>query len=299
MNDKAISTNQVIDYLLGLEPDNVIEITRVFNDLKKISSALIEKIEAINGERRIKQLQTEIEKLKTKNKTLTLQVDILSSSNKDFQQLEVKKKALLEQKQNIENIDLQKEEIEKLKDLVDKYDIPSLEKELYKIKNDFGADYTKLQIIFKNIEEINTHLHSKYLSELKKISEKISQNNDSIERESDALNRSVELKKIKIQRLIEIFNEQLSDSLNQYNNTIKHMKGIKGKLNEINENHEKNVGAFETHFSQNKEIWGVLGKEHNIDKYMNDLIGDIEKRLSDFDEAIRKALEKNEHIKVI
>jgi chromosome segregation ATPase len=290
--------NTITAYLDNLNPQNPLELVKVSGEVKLFCNALNLLTERINAQRQVKLWQDEVVSLQIQIKELSETIEKAKGLNEEYCLLEQHKSRLIAQKETIENLNTQKEEIEKITSFLKRYDLPALQKQLAGLKEESKEDIRLISGWASQITDLFGDLKSNVLGELQVLSNELRSNQNQLDdafRNEDA---TIKLNIIEMSIRIESYDTQLQQSKKKYNQLATQLNSIKEKLAEIKDKHTTNITSYETHFAQNKAIWGALGEEHNLDSHLDQIIEETEKNLSQFDKEIKNILTKTDHLKV-
>jgi DNA repair exonuclease SbcCD ATPase subunit len=202
------------------------------------------------------------------------------------------------QKAIIEDLNGQKEEISQLQAFVSKYDLSALTKELENLKEGAGNEVSKVEVWARRLIDFFSEIKSEFMGNIQTSLNTLIQNKKEIEQITTDLRTKINLHKIELAERLKSYDGQFQESETAYNDLATQLNEIKAKMAEVREKHAKNVASFETHFAQNKAIWGELGKRHNLEHHLTSLMEDTEQNLKQFDLDIKGLLEKVDHLTV-
>ncbi|TVL99013.1 MAG: hypothetical protein CV087_19720 [Candidatus Brocadia sp. WS118] len=288
----------IIEYLNGLNPHNPLEVVRVSGEVKALSQALIALTERINAPRQIKLWKEEVAQLRSEIEKLYSGLEQAKALDKEIHELVEQRAQLLAQKEAIEDLSTQKEEIFQLKAFVSKHDLSALRLDLENLRETAREDMAMVKAWICEILDFFHEMKSDALSDILTLLSNLEQNRKLMEDAMKDAQTDINLKKIELSKWMQPYDIQLHETQNAYNELATQLNDIKSKMAEIKEKHAKNVAAYEAHFVQNKAVWGELGKRHNLDTHINQIIESTEKNLLYFDQEIKSLLRRVDHLTV-
>jgi DNA repair ATPase RecN len=296
--NESINRNAILAYLDGLNPQSPLEVVKVSGDVKVLAEALIALAERVNAPRQVKLWQEEQEALRDEVKKLTHNLEQARLLDQEHKSLAEQRTLLLAEKDMIQDLSGQKEEILQLKAFVAKYDLLEYRKELDQLRENALEDVSRVKVWMGDILDFFTEMKSDFLSEIQVLLVDLEQNYTQMRATIHDAQNEINLKKIELSKWLESYDGELHETQSTYNDLAAQLNGIKTKLLEIREKHAKNVTAYGVHFAQNKAIWGELGKRHHLDEHLAKLFEEIESKLLEFDQEIKGLVEKVDHLTV-
>jgi DNA repair exonuclease SbcCD ATPase subunit len=297
MNEN-IDSATIIAYLDRLNPQNPLEVVKTSGQVKALSQALMELIERVNVPRQIKLWEEEAAGLKRDIDRLLNDVEQAKALDTELRSLEEQKNQLQEQKEMIEDLSTQKDEIQRLEAFVATHDLSALQQELEKLRSEADGEIDKVKQWITEVKDCFGEMSSPVIDNIRQILRDLEKNQNQLDKVIDDSKKEINLKKVELSKSLQSYDVQILEAQNGYNELVTQLNGIKTKLLEVREKHSKNVSSYEIHFAQNKAIWGELGKRHNLNAHVNQLIEETERNLLRFDREIKSLIEKIDHLTV-
>lgn len=291
-----MNLNMVVEYIGSLNPTTSLEMVRISNDVKVMAQVLIEFMERANASRQVKLWEQENRKLQEEINKLVQDIEKARELDGTYKELTLKKDKLLIEKNEIQDLIGQREEIEQLVRFVSQYDLSFLQQELKHVKTDNTDNLLLIQEWITVTDRFLYDTKGNFLKETRALLEQMNKNREELNVVVANFEEALKLNCLEMSRLLETYSGELKTEVKRYNDVVEQLAGIKAKLEEIRRNHTKNVQTYQTHFSQNQAIWGELGKRHRLDEQLSELFKTIENNLFQFDQEIKNVIEKTDHI---
>lgn len=287
---------EIVEYLNSLHPKGVLEVAKAKADIDAIARAIIMLTERINAPRQIKLLVEEIAQLKTHTQELAQGLDEMKELDEEYENLKKKKEIILQEKMAIENMAQEQEDMIKVQSFIEKHDFGELKTAVEQLKYKNSERLGELLLLLEEATETFSGFSYDFTGEVNESLRIIQHNRNELERKKNGMANTLRLENIYFNNVSGLSKSDLQEAQEEYNNLAVQLSEIQIKLHEIKENHFKNIQIYQTHFSQNQEIWGALGKRHQIDEHLRPPILELEERLKKFDHEINLMVEKADKI---
>jgi len=293
-----LNANKIINYIKDLNPKGPLELAKTLNEVGSISQSIINFIEETNASRKVKILEEEKNKLSNEVGDLDQLVNNINLFSEEQRNLISHKKELLDQKNIIENIEKQNQEISDLQGFIQKYNITELRKKTTDLKSNLDGDLDQVITFFDEAQELFSRLNEDVSIELVKLETKLNNTRLQINKVVEKAKDSIKVETLYISEKVKNIDVELDSFIDEYNSVTSQLSSIREKLLELKSSHANNIKSYNIHFSQNKEIWGELGEKHNLEKHLKKLLNNIENDLSLFDREIKHLVEQAEKISI-
>jgi chromosome segregation ATPase len=296
--NEAINRDSIIGYLNQQNPKGALEVAKAFNEVKAIMQAVIELSERLNISRQVKQLQTETSQLKTEVDSLSQAIEQTKLLNEEHYELTKRRETLRAEYEILSDLNAQKSEIEQLTALLAKHNIPALQYEIQQLRHGLKGDIDNLNVFINEVGSFLTQMKDDFIHETRELLEDVTEKREQINSVLNDTRTGLKNEQIHLSKKLQEYDKDLTEVYSQYKSVAEQINAVKTELVGIRLNHDKNVAVYELHFAQNKNIYGELGKRHNLDNHLKNLFEDIENKLSQFDHEIKTLVEKVDHINV-
>jgi DNA repair exonuclease SbcCD ATPase subunit len=273
-------------------------VAQTANDLKAIMTALSEFIQRLNAPRKVSLLKEEITQTRTEIESLALATQQLSSMNEEYRQLCQHRESLLIEKANINDLNRQKEEIQQLQAFVAKYDTSELQQELQQLKNGATSHITQFNAWLNEASLLLPQLQGSFIEQTKALLSKVEEIRRNITAALAESKLGLENECTSLSGLLQEYDPALNEVNTRYNALVHQLTAIKTRLLELKNKHAINIALYELHFAQNKNIYGELGKHHQLDQHVEGLCSEIQGKLRRFDSEIKELVEKADHLTI-
>jgi chromosome segregation ATPase len=203
-------------------------------------------------------------------------------------------KELQKVKSTLEELNAKKNEIEKTENVLD-----DLNDEITKINGkiqDKLSDYIiQLNALNSCLTKSEDNLESEtvvLLNQAKKNIEAISQKQYSI---------IEKLSNTPIKTIYDNFDDRILTLTNTYNSYVVKIESIKNDLENLESKHETIIESFKQHGLENEKVFGNLkeiGEMDGINAYVESLKEEIRKNLNDFDDTLKKLIDKKKELPI-
>ena len=275
---KAMRFKKILEYLTEIDETN--SITNSIAQNNKILYESIDKVKNSTKETSVK--IEEMEALISENQSiLNLQTEL----NTKFDNL-------LNTKTIIKDLKDKKNEIDKPENAID-----DLNDEITKINGNINE---KLNDYIIQLNALNSILENSK-SELEQKTNQIV--NQAIENITAITNKQYtiieKLSNEPVKTIYETFNERIANLTNEYNIYVEKIESIKNDLESIEKNHTNIVESFKIHELENERVFGNLrktGEMDGVNVYVESLSREIKDKLTDFDNNIKKMIDKKKEL---
>jgi hypothetical protein len=271
---KGLRFKKILENLI--EIDNKYSITQNVAESNLLLYNSIEIATSANNETCAK--ISEMERFISENQSI---LDRQTELNSKFETLRATQK-------EIEDLKIKKSEVEKPENAID-----GLNDEILRINakiNDKLNDYT---IQLKALNDILVESSSSLEQEASEI---INQSILNIEAISNKQYSVIEkLSNEPVKTIYETFDERIANLTSEYNVYVEKIESIKNDLELIENKHSSIVESFKQHELENERVFGNLrkiGEMDGVNVYVETLIRDIKDKLTDFDNNIKKLIDK-------
>ena len=293
-----MNQDSIIRYLNELNPLEPQEVAKTSAHIKQIMTALFGLINRVNLPRKNKLCEQEADQLKTEITNISSSIEQARVANEEIQKLTKQWEALLTQRTMILDLARQKSEIEQLIDFVAKHDLSVMKQEVQGLQEKATGDIAQLNTWLNEANSLLVQLHGNFTHQTQDLLKKIAKNREQIDTVLKNAQGYIALEQTHLSDLLQQYNNEFSAVHHQYNALAQQLTSIKLKIQEVDENHSKNVAIYLLHFSENKAIYGELGAQHNVDNHIQNLFGEVENKLNQFDLKIKKLVEQSDQMSI-
>jgi prefoldin subunit 5 len=275
---KGVRLKNILQNLI--EIDNKYSITQNIAESNELLSNSIEKLKLTNNETSAK--ICEMEQFITENKAL---LNRQAELNSKFETLQTTKKT-------IEDLKIKKSEVEKPENSIE-----DLNDEILKINGKINNKLNDYTIQLKALNDILVESSSSLEQEASEIINQSISNIDAISNKQYSIIEKLSNEPVKT--IYETFDERIANLTSEYNVYVEKIESIKNDLELIENKHSSIVVSFKLHELENERVFGNLrkiGEMDGVNVYVETLIREIKDKLSDFDNNIKKLIDKKKEL---
>jgi DNA anti-recombination protein RmuC len=223
-----------------------------------------------------------MEQFITENKAL---LNRQAELNSKFETLQTTKKT-------IEDLKIKKSEVEKPENSIE-----DLNDEILKINGKINNKLNDYTIQLKALNDILVESSSSLEQEASEIINQSISNIDAISNKQYSIIEKLSNEPVKT--IYETFDERIANLTSEYNVYVEKIESIKNDLELIENKHSSIVVSFKLHELENERVFGNLrkiGEMDGVNVYVETLIREIKDKLSDFDNNIKKLIDKKKEL---
>jgi hypothetical protein len=275
---KALRFKKILEYLTEL--DNNYSIAQNVAESNSLLSNSIEITKSVNNEMSAK--ISEMEHLISENQSI---LDEQIKLNIRFETLQATQKT-------IDELKIKKSEIEKPENAID-----DLNDEILRINAKISDKLNDYTIQLKALNDILVESSSSLEQEASEIINQCISNIEAISNKQYSIIEKLSNEPVKT--IYETFDERIANLTSDYNVYVEKIESIKNDLEVIENKHSSIVESFKQHELENERVFGNLRKIEEMDGvnvYVETLTRDIKDKLTDFDNNIKKLIDKKKEL---